>query len=312
MKSSRPKKPVSRTPGKGRAAGKRSSKLPLALGIVLFAGLVVWSFKRPPTEVPATTLSAKAGEPKIIENQKQLTKMQKAGHQRAMQLVVERAAGLEPVPLRKEKGRPPALKVDVKSFTRGCIPGDLDIIRQDMEFRASSNPQLVLSLEPLDARSEIKPIQKNVSLTELSQGFSTQFVLEPMEERNLMGLFLCSARKGEGCAGQERPSMSELGALQNEIRFGRRPAGDYQPGNKTYFFLFLVAYPDRLLIHDPQQSLESSQKRLEVAMAKGGQPVSPLLMTDVMNRLRAAGSLPAIVQSESVRIQLPYKEARCP
>jgi hypothetical protein len=309
---SRPKKPVSRTPVKGRSEGKKSSQLPLVVGMILFTGLVVWTFKRPPADVPAS-LSAKApGEPEIIESQKQLAKMQKAGHQRTIQLVAERAAGLQPLPLIKEQGHPPALKVDVKSFTRGCLPGDLDIIRQDLEFRAKANPNLVLSLEPLDARSNVKPIQKNLSVAELSQGLSTQFVMEPVDKRHLMGLFLCSARKGETCAGQDRPSMNDLGALQNEIRFGRKPAGDYPQDNKTYFFLFLVAYPDRLLIHDPKQSLESSQKRLEVAMAKGGEPISPLLMSDVMKRLRAAGSLPAIVQSESVRIQLPYKEARCP
>ncbi|MBC7532616.1 MAG: hypothetical protein H7318_13660 [Oligoflexus sp.] len=306
------------SPKKSRKAGGdaqgSAKKKSIAIVLVVICGIYYeWNSRRVSPVAEQKLRAAVMGTPTIIATQKELHELKAENQQRIKVLVAERAAGLQTLPLVINKGKAPLFKVSTKSFQQGCVHSDLDIIKTDLDLLAESHPSLVLSLEDIDPSSDRKPWQKTVSLEQLRNGYASEFVLEHVEKRTLMGLFLCTTHNQQRCSQQSTPSMSKLGQQQLKISSGQVASSEYPKADKVFFFHFLVAYPDRFLLHDPGQTLESSRARLVSALEQGGgEMISQSMISEVMRRLLATDSFPAIVMSDSLQLQLPHKGDQCP
>ncbi len=281
-------------------------KLVVVSLLVLFAGFMMKRRQSAPVTLQAKPVASETA-PKIIGSQKQFQQMQVAGQVRTQILIAERAAGLRNLPLRNVNGQS-SLTVRVNSMPRDCNPGDWDIIRQDQEWLAAQKSQLVLSLEELGGS---KAQQKLVSVDDLRKNPTFEFPVELTKERRMLGLFLCSTHDGQLCQNQSRPDLSELSQLQTTIAADPNAKQQYPTEDKTFFFHLIVAYPDRWLLHDSSQTLESSQTRLQAALNKGGQAISPGALQDAMQRSRSASSLPGVVLSDALQIVLPRRGDQC-
>jgi hypothetical protein len=276
---------------------------------------VIWFFmKKSKTEAPpAMPAKAEPEAPQIFSSPKQLAQDQAESQQRSQLLVRERAAGLLALPVKRTDKGKFELKVKTRAFERGCMQGDLDVMQQDILLRKRREPAFRLSLENLDPASNQKPVQVQLSLAQLKKGVSYAFQVPITPERSLWGLFLCSAGSEKYCQRLSMNDIGKLGVLQDRVRDKAEPLARYPADDKVFFFQFLVSYPDRLLLHDSAQSLDESFSRLnQVLDSAKDKPVSPSLMNNVKTWLRSIGSLPAIIQSTSMEIQLPYRGSKCP
>jgi hypothetical protein len=287
---------------------------PKILAALMIFG-AIWLFVKKskqaePEEFPA---KAESTAPKIFPNQKQLAQDQAESHQRSQLFVQERAAGLQALPVKRTRQGTFELQVNTRAFERGCMQGDLDVMKQDLALRKRREPGFRLSLENLDPASNMKPVQVPVSLAQLKRGFRHSMQIPITKERSMWGLFLCSAGSEKYCQRLSMNDIGKLGELQDKIRDRIEPPSRYPADDKVFFFQFLVSYPDRLLLHDSAQSLDESFSRLnQVLQSAKEKPVSPSLMGHVKTWLRSIGSLPAMVHSSSLEIQLPYRGAKCP
>lgn len=276
---------------------------------------VIWFFmKKSKTDAPpALPAKAEPEAPQIFSSPKQLAKDQADSQQRSQLFVQERAAGLLALPVKRTDKGTFELKVRTHAFERGCMQGDLDVMQGDLLLRKRREPGFRLSLENLDPASNQKPIQLPISLAQLKKGVSTTFQVPITPERSFWGLFLCSAGSEKYCQRLSMNDIGKLGVLQDKVRDKVEPLSRYPADDKFFFFQFLVSYPDRLLLHDSAQSLDESFTRLNQVLANAKEkPASPSLLNSVKTWLRSIGSLPAIIQSSAMEIQLPYRGPKCP
>lgn len=310
--------PRSSSKGRGgpRAPGRQPGHGPdksILIGLCLvLAAFWLW---RKGGEKPETAQSMAAKPPieePIIKSDRQIQQDQHASSQRSLLLIQERAAGLTPLPVSKSEKGVLQLSVRSRAFVRGCTLSDLDIMLQDQAILKRADPGFVLSVEDLDPASPHKPLQVAVTVAELKKGFQHTFSIPVDRKRSTWGIFLCTAGREKSCQRQLKTSVGDLGLLQSDIISRQKPLSAYPAQDKVFFFHFMVAYKDRLLLHDPMQSLDSSFQRLEAALQKGGgEPVSPALLRHVKQSLRAIGSLPALVKGPVLELQLPHRGDRC-
>lgn len=275
----------------------------------------VWFFMKKSKSEPPPALPAKAepAAPQIFSSPKQLAKDQAESQQRSQLFVRERAAGLLALPVKRTEKGTFELKVSTHAFERGCMQGDLDVMQQDLLLRKRREPAFRLSLENLDPASNQKPIQVPLSFAQLKKGVSYTFQVPITPERSFWGLFLCSSGSEKYCQKLSMNDIGKLGVLQDRVRDKVEPLSRYPADDKVFFFQFLVSYPDRLLLHDSAQSLDESFNRLnQVLESAKDKPVSPSLMTSVKTWLRSIGSLPTIIETSAMEIQLPHRGTKCP
>lgn len=293
--------------------GKSQDTLKIAAAVLLLGA--VWVFLKKSKNPEPQNLPAKAEStaPQIFPSQKQLAQDQSQSQQRSQLFVRERAAGLLALPVKRLDKGLFELQVTTKAFQRGCMQGDLDVMQQDLLLRKMPEPGFRLSLENLDPASNMKPVQVQVSAAQLKRGFKHSFRIPITPERSMWGLFLCSASREAYCQRLSMKDVGELGVLQDKIKDKTEPLSLYPADDKVFFFQFMVSYPDRLLLHDSSQSLDESFTRLnQVLESAKEKPVSPSLMNQVKTWLRSIASLPAVIHSSSMEIQLPYRGAKCP
>jgi hypothetical protein len=186
-------------------------------------------------------------------------------------------------------------------------------MERDMKITGRAEPGFVLSLENLDPGSRSKPQQIPLSLEQIKANINHTFEIPQSAKRSTWGVFICTKDRGGSCAQQKKLSLADLGPRQAAALYQPDEAQKYPKDPKVFFFHFLVAYQDRLLLLDPLQSLDSSFQRLEKALAQaGGEPVSPALLNDVKHGLRAIGSMPAIIKPGGLEIQMPHQGKGCP
>lgn len=299
--SPQPKKP-------NRKQGTFPSPVILAIVLVILA-VIVWKWKTSRPE-PMAARELPANQPQVLTNN-DFKQQKKQDQQRSLLLAQERAADLRPLPVTIADGKI-KLQVSSRLFVRRCIASDYDIMERDMKITQRSEPGFVLSLENLDPGSRIKPQQIPLTLEQIKGNINHSFEIPQSSKRSSWGVFICS-KSDRSCAEQKKLSLAELGPKQAAALYNPAEAAHYPKDPKVFFFHFLVAYQDRLLLLDPMQSLDSSFIRLEKALAQaGGEPVSPSLLNDVKQGLRAIGSMPAIIKPGGLEIQMPHQGKGCP
>ncbi|HET9237746.1 MAG TPA: hypothetical protein VFO10_10870 [Oligoflexus sp.] len=138
---------------------------------------VIWFFmkKSKPESPPALPAKAEPAAPQIFSSPQQLAKDQAESQQRSQLFVQERAAGLLALPVKRTDKGTFELKVSTHAFERGCMQGDLDVMKEDLRLRRRKEPALRLSLENLDPASNQKPVQVQLSLAQLKKGVNYTF-----------------------------------------------------------------------------------------------------------------------------------------
>jgi hypothetical protein len=283
---------------------------PLILGILLLALVfIVWKWKGSRPE-PMAAQDLPPSQPQVLSNN-DFKQQKKQDQQRSLLLAQERAADLRPLPVKIVDGKI-KLQVSSRLFVRRCIASDFDIMERDMKITGRSEPGFVLSLENLDPGSRVKPQQIPLTLDQIKANINHSFEIPQNTKRSTWGVFICT-KGDQSCAEQKKLSLAELGPKQAAALYQPAEVARYPKDPKVFFFHFLVAYQDRLLLLDPMQSLDSSFQRLEKALAQaGGEAVSPSLLNEVKQGLRAIGSMPAIVKPGGLEIQMPHQGKDCP
>lgn len=283
---------------------------PVILGILLLAlAYMVWKWKGSRQE-PMAAHDLPVTQPQVL-SLNDFKQQKKDDQHRSLLLAQERAADLRPLPVKIADG---TIKLQVSSrlFVRRCIASDFDIMERDMKITGRSEPGFVLSLENLDPGSRVKPQEIPLTLEQIKSNINHSFEIPQSTKRSTWGVFICT-KSDLSCAEQKKLSLAELGPKQAAALYQPAEAALYPKDPKVFFFHFLVAYQDRLLLLDPMQSLDTSFQRLEKALAQaGGEPVSPSLLNDVKQGLRAIGSMPAIVKPGGLEIQMPHQGKGCP
>ncbi len=279
--------------------------------MLLVLGMGYWWWKKQQAPAPLIQMPAQQRElePQLLRPEA-MQKQQKQEQKRSLLFAQERAAGLQPLPVQIT---PNNIQLQVSStlLLRRCIIGDFDIMLRDQQILKRPDPGFILSLENLDPQSFVKPLQVPLSIKQMKQGIQHTFTLPQQDKRSTWGLFICTKGQQPSCAQQSKPSLAQLSAQQGPV-LASSPEAQYDRSEKVFFFHFIVAYQDRLLMHDPLQSLDTSFQRLELALNQaGGKSVSPSLLNEVKQWYRKIGSMPAFVKSGGIQIQLPHQGEGC-
>ncbi len=212
--------------------------------------------------------------------------------------------------------------------TSRCMFGDLDVISADLQ-RAADSSKLQLSVESLEASRSTVLYPSTTESAQPTGGVRRFTVDVPVFDRpTVLGIFLCLAVEKNGeklgpCSEKALMTFAEMSkphevdinvALGADGTFQPAPykqAAEYVAHEKIYFFRFVIAQEDQLLVPTSPMN-EKSYAELKSYMNSIGADVKDYqsLVKRLSSLGETLGSIPLKVKGKEVLISLPYYDTK--
>lgn len=179
-----------------------------------------------------------------------------------------------------------------------CHMGDYNFITHDLKTNQLN--RVLVSLEPLDPESSLKPLSFLVTQARLKKGFSRQFRLPRDLDREMVGIFLCSDRSGtDRCIGKKPVDLNDL--LDDRFQKAMKRQ------DRVYLFSFLIVNGSQVEFSLKPFTSPSDQASLRTYLASEYQSSRLNRIFKGINAFtQKLQSYPLHTSRRFVEIRLPY------
>jgi hypothetical protein len=222
-------------------------------------------------------------------------------------LDLEMASGLQQVALKTTNDSTATVSVTVRPQAR-CMPGDLDIIAKDLEGAPAR--RIILTVEPLAAKTNFKPLSREVSEKELFRGFTRDFKIPTAAASTPLGIYLCRDADQTGECGKK--SVGNIDDLATQLGDPAK-ADATRRADHVYFFQLLIQTPDRLLFPSSVELGGDQEKNLAkyLRLTTDGKQESAGALNRAKELIGAVSSLPGQPENDGIVLTLPYRDSKC-
>jgi hypothetical protein len=177
-----------------------------------------------------------------------------------------------------------------------CMIGDLDIIREEINHSRKKN--ILLTLEPLLGGSDFPAQTSRIPNGELGRGVDHPLVLPANAQPLHAALYICKDDDGDGRCGRKPPAkMERIYTAYMQSRRRSLPAAEIEPGDKIYFFQYLLVEARTATVFNSDMSATSYNELVSFLDARG------ISTDEALAIVRRVRRLNTIIRSATVEVR---------